>query len=153
MLHKSPTEYTFSMIQRIQSLYLLAGVIAIAVVFLFDAAWPGGHTDVPPWMPGALFVAALIAVGAAIWALFLYKDRKRQHRVVLVAQVATIGFIVVLLYGLYDADELTLLITGPDGPWKMIAILLPFVAYILFFLARKAIERDIELVRSMDRLR
>jgi hypothetical protein len=42
---------------------------------------------------------------------------------------------------------------GPDAPWKLIAVLTPFVAYALFFLARKGIERDIELIRSVDRLR
>jgi len=32
-------------------------------------------------------------------------------------------------------------------------LLLPVAAYILFYLARRAITSDIELVKSMDRLR
>jgi len=141
------------MIQRVQSLYLLIGILAIAFVFLFDAAWPGGHTDVPAWMPGALFASSFLAVGAAGWAIMLYRDRNRQQRIVLIAQVLTIVMIAVFMFGLYDSGQLTPVLGGPDAPWKLVALLLPFLAYIFFFLARKAIERDINLVRSMDRLR
>lgn len=141
------------MIQRVQSLYLLIGILMIAAVFLFDAAWPGGYTDVPPWLPGALFATAAISVTLGGWAILLYRDRKRQRDVVLYAQVATIVMIAVFLFGLYDIGQLTPVLGGPDAPWKLIAIVLPFFAYLFFYMARKAIERDIKLVRSMDRLR
>lgn len=141
------------MIQRIQSLYLLLACLAVAAVFLFDAAYPGGHTDVPGWMPGALFAMAFIIVAICVWALLLYKDRPRQLRVVLYAQIVIIAMIVAFLYGLWEAGELRDLLAGPDGGWKLLAVALPFVAYVLLFLARKGIERDIELVRSIDRLR
>lgn len=141
------------MIQRIQSLYLLLAILAIAAVFLFDAAWPGGHTDVPPWMPGAMFFVSFVAVAISIWAILLYNDRRRQLRVVLFAQIATIVLIVVFLFGLWDAGELSGLLAGTGGASKLVAIALPFVAYVFLLLARKGIERDIELVRSIDRLR
>lgn len=141
------------MIQRVQSLYLLLAILAIAAVFLFDAAWPGGHTQVPPWTPGALFAFSFLAVGISIRAILLYNDRKRQLRAVLFAQIATILLIVVFLVGLWNSGELNDLLVGPDGGWKLAAIVLPFVAYVFLLLARKGIERDIELVRSIDRLR
>jgi hypothetical protein len=38
--------------------------------------------------------------------------------------------------------------------WTKAAMLgLPILAYLLFFLARRGIDHDIELVKSMDRLR
>lgn len=141
------------MIQRIQSLYLLLAILAVAAVFLFDAVWPGGHTDVPSWMPGAMFLVSFVTVAISIWAILLYNDRRRQLRVVLFAQIATIVLIAVFLYGLWDAGELRGLLAGPGGAWKLVAIALPFVAYVFLLLARKGIERDIELVRSIDRLR
>lgn len=141
------------MIQRIQSLYLLIGALALVAVFLFDAAWPGGETDVPGWMPIGLVIPVALALLSTVWALLLYGNRNRQHKVVLYAQVLTIASIVTFLYALWQAGELAGLLSGPGGAGRVIAVLLPFVAYVLFLLARKAIERDIELVRSIDRLR
>ncbi len=141
------------MIQRIQSLYILIACIALLAVFLFDAAWPGGAVEVPGWMPIALVITIAVAVLTSIWALLLYRDRNRQHKVVLYSQFATLASIAVLVFGLWQSGELSPLLGGPDGTGKVIALVLPFAAYILLFLARKAIERDIELVRSMDRLR
>ena len=141
------------MIQRIQSLYLIIASIVLLVLFLFDAVWPGGYTDVPSWLPLAMVICCLLAIGSAIWALLLYRDRNRQHKVVLYAQIFTIAAIVVLLVGLWQVGELSPMLGEPGGTTKLIAVLLPFVSYVLLFLARKAIERDIELVRSIDRLR
>lgn len=141
------------MIQRIQSLYLLLACVALAALFLFDAAWPGGDTDLPSWGPIPLVALAALAIAIALRGLFLYTDRNRQLKVVRYAQLVIVVLIAVLLYALWSVRELSGMVAGPDAPWKLIAVLLPFVAYALFFLARKGIERDIELVRSMDRLR
>lgn len=141
------------MIQRKQSLYLLLAGLLLGTLFLFDAAWPGGHTDVPQWVSSALLVAAALMIGSTLWAIFLYKERTRQLKVVLLAQVFTIACIGLLLYGLWSEDELSQMMSGPDAPWKLVAVLLPFVVYVLLFLARKGIEHDIKLIRSVDRLR
>lgn len=141
------------MIQRFQTLFLLLGCLAVAAMFLFDAAWPGGQTDVPGWMPGALVAAAFLTISTAVWAILLYKDRERQYKVVLYAQFLTIACIIVMLVGLWQAQELSQMVAGPDGPWKLIAVLLPFLGYVLFRFARRAIARDIQMIRSVDRLR
>ncbi len=141
------------MIQRIQSLYLLLACLVLASIFFFEAVWPGGATDVPGWTPGALVVTALLAVLTAVWAILLYNDRKRQHKVVLYSQLATLATIAALVFGFWQSGELTPLLDGPGGTGKVVTLALPFLAYVLLFMARKAIERDIELVRSMDRLR
>jgi hypothetical protein len=59
----------------------------------------------------------------------------------------------VLYGGLYLTSELTF--SGPEGiRWgHTTALLLPIAAYVFFYLARRGIDHDIELVESMDRLR
>ena len=89
----------------------------------------------------------------ALGAIFLYERRKTQRTVVYGLQVLTIVLAGVLYGGLYTTGTLTF--TDPTGIlWsRTIVLLLPMVAYVLFRLARRGIESDIELVESMDRIR
>jgi len=55
--------------------------------------------------------------------------------------------------GLYLVDVLSIRTSQGLDVGMLVALLLPIVAYVLFLLARRAVEKDIERVRSMDRLR
>lgn len=141
------------MIQRIQTVYLFLGGIALALLGVFDVPWSSTAASTYTWFVPSLIGLLVLSAGGAFWAIFLYEKRKRQRSVVVGVQVGTL-LVAGLLYGaLYLTSELTF--RGPDGIlWSRSAVLmLPIVAYVLFFLARRGIDHDIELVKSMDRLR
>lgn len=141
------------MIQRIQSLYLLAAALfVLAFVFLGDV-WRTSVGGLFPWVGPVTLALGLATTLAALGAVFLYKDRRRQRTVILVAQWLDL-VLVLLLVGVMVALNL-----GEYEGWGMasqtayITALLPFAAYVFLRLARRGVEKDIALVKSMDRLR
>jgi ABC-type xylose transport system permease subunit len=139
------------MIQRIQSVYLVLGALALAALFLFDGLWNSQAAALLVWFSPAVMALAAAAIVVAAVALFSYKDRKKQRKVVMGAQWLTVLLLLALLVGLYLCGELLQL--GQEGAVLIVPILLPVLAYILFYLARRGIDKDIALIRSMDRLR
>jgi hypothetical protein len=101
----------------------------------------------------SLIGLGVLTAGTALWAIFLYDDRERQRSVVVGVQMATVVFAGVLYGGLYFTSELGFM--GPQGVvWgRAIVLAGPILAYVFFLLARRGIKHDIELVKSMDRLR
>lgn len=141
------------MIQRIQTAYLVVGALALLALFFFDSIWTVPGVELAGWFPPALVTLIVLTAAAAAGAVFLYKDRRRQRSAVVGVQVLTIGTMLVLYGGLYLNGGLGVRTVDGLLVGKVIALLLPIVAYLLFYLARKGIEHDIALVRSMDRLR
>lgn len=141
------------MIQRIQSVYLLLGAIALVADVFLDSLWQSRAAVAYVWFEPAFVGLSLIAAAIASVAIFLYKDRKRQRRVVVGVQMGVVLALLVLYGGLYLSGGLNVRTGGALDINKLIMLGLPVVAYLLFFLARRGIEHDIELVESMDRLR
>jgi hypothetical protein len=141
------------MIQRIQTLYLVLGALALAALGLFDMPWNSAAASTHGWFVPSLIGLLVLTVGLALWAIFLYERRETQRTVVVGVQVATVIFAGVLYGGLFLTAELTF--TGPEGiDWgRTFVLALPIIAYVFFYLARRGIVHDIELVKSMDRLR
>lgn len=141
------------MIQRIQTVYLFLGGLALAAIGLFDMPWTSAAASSHAWFVPSLIGLLVMTVAAAFWSIFLYEDRKRQRSVVVGVQMGTILTAGLLYGGLYLTSELAFI--GPQGVvWSRAIVLgLPIGAYALFFLARRGIDHDIELVKSMDRLR
>ncbi len=130
------------MIQRIQSVYLLLAAIAVVVVPLVPGpVVPDGWSWHTPVKAAA---SILVAVGCLV-AIFMYKDRIRQRGLVTVDLWLTVALALML-----GASVLTAGAAMTSMVWPA---LLPIVAAVLLVLARRAIQKDIELVRSMDRLR
>lgn len=142
------------MIQRIQSVYLLLGAVALGALFFFDSIWQSRAAEMHSWFVPVLMGLILAAGVVGFVSIFLYKDRPRQRRVVLGAQMLTVLLVAALYVGFYLAGELSVGTAGGGVDiGKLFALFLPVVAYVLYYLARRAIKSDIELVRSMDRLR
>lgn len=142
------------MIQRIQSVYLILGMLTLAALLFFDSIWGGRAAEVYSWYAPTILIMATLTIGVAVAALFSYRNRPRQRSLVLATQVLTLVLAVVLFGGLYLADALVANTTdGGLDLGLLMGMLLPLVAYILFLLARRAITSDIKLVKSMDRLR
>ncbi len=130
------------MIQRIQSVYLGLATLAILATPVVD-----GVVAPDSWAWYTPVAAALIILIGAVsfGAIFLYKQRPRQKTLVLADQLLLLPLIALLFIGAYYA--------GVSDVQTVLPLGLPVVAYILLYLARRAIIKDIELVRSMDRLR
>lgn len=145
------------MIQRIQTVYLLLGALALAAMGLFDVPWSGRAAAQYAWFVPTLAGILVITAGSAIGAIFLYEgqeQRKRQRTVVIGVQILTLVLAGVLYGGLYFTQTLTFTAPTEGILWsRSVVLLLPILAYVLFLLARRGIESDIERVESMDRIR
>ena len=178
-MHDSNDLYTYIMIQRIQSIYLLLAA-ALMATFLFcpiaqfdtpdglysftsqgvstvmaepaaqatEAAATIARTSVftPTW--GVFALGTIIAV-LSIIAIFLYKNRPTQARICMINAFFLVTFyVVIFLSGYTFHGDLAATHTS----WTAYLIM-PFVALVLDVLAYKAINKDEQLVRSMDRIR
>ena len=141
------------MIQRIQSVYLLLGALAMTALLLFGGGWQDAISTASGWLVPALYFLGGVTVLSAIAAIFLYNNRPRQRTVVIGIQVLTIIFAMLFYGGLYIVEGLKLGQNGNVSVGYIVLLLLPIVAYLFFYLARRGITSDMELVRSMDRLR
>jgi len=141
------------MIQRLQSLYLLFAALFVTLFLVFGEVW---YTVVAAFYPWVTPVALALGGGTALVALvavFLYKNRKTQRKAILAAQWLDLAFILVLvgvLVGISLSDDVTL---GPAATSVYLTLIMPIVSYVFLRLARRGVEKDIALVRSMDRLR
>jgi hypothetical protein len=142
------------MIQRIQSIYLLLGALAMGGMLFLRPVWSGAAAQQFGWFtPTAVGLAGLTAAGA-LGTIFLYRNRKRQRTVAAGMQVLAALTTVVVFVAHYAAGALNLRAGGGGFALGKAALLaLPVGTYVLLLLARRAIQSDIELVRSMDRLR
>lgn len=154
------------MIQRIQTLYLFLAAILVAVVNFFPFAHAhvgqGFYTlgslgveasgvetfsgsNVWCWIGTAFNVLAFVLI---VMAIFGYKDRVGQMRRCVFAILAIVVYYVFLGVEVWTLNNTTGVF--PDlSLWGEC----PLIAIILIFLAGRAIKRDEDLVRSMDRLR
>ena len=141
------------MIQRIQTVYLLLGALALAAFGVFEMPWSSEAAATHVWFVPSLIGLLVLTAAGALGAIFLYENRNTQRSVVVAVQGGTVLLAGVLYGGLYLAQELS--VRGPQGTdWGLATVIaLPLVAYVLFLLARRGIDHDIELVKSMDRLR
>jgi uncharacterized membrane protein YhdT len=141
------------MIQRIQTVYLALGAIALLSTAFVQDLWSSAAAESFQWFLPSVIGSLSASALTALVAIGLYMNRKKQLKVVVGAQTLTVAYLIALYTGFYLSGELVL--RTEDGvKWDTtIVMLLPIGAYILFYLARRAIYSDIELVKSMDRLR
>ena len=149
------------MIQRIQSVYLLAVTILMIVCMCSPVGsviantqeiselsnlaitFPDGTKDFAPW---ALFAILLIVALLSFGTIFLFKKRMLQIRLTIFSSVMLIGYYLTLVATIFMlADE-----TSYTPSWS---ICLPFVGIVLNWLAIRGIGADEALVKAYDRLR
>lgn len=140
------------MIQRIQTVYLLLAAVALSAVPFIDALWYSAAVELS-WFEPAIVGLVAVTVALSVTSIFFYKQRERQRTLVLVTQVFVVLLVLALYGGFYLVDGLNIRVAGGVDWSLLVLFLLPVAAYVLLFLARRGIEHDIELVRSMDRLR
>lgn len=136
------------MIQRIQTLYLaIAAVISGGLSFLFPMWKNSANMDVMAadvvWMIVLFLISALLSV----ITIFKYKNRQTQFvlgRLNIILNFILLGVIVYL----------SLTLSGETAvSEKGIGMILPLFSIVFIVLANKAIKKDEDLVKSVDRLR
>ena len=143
------------MIQRIQTIYLfLASIVSGGLIFMFNL-WSTLKEQIYvvdlfvkelisfKMIPIMFFVSAILS----IVTIFLYKDRKLQFVVGRIIILINLFLLALLIY-------LSLTLSGETlVSEKGIGMFLPILAILLVVLANKAIKKDEDLVKSVDRLR
>ena len=158
------------MIQRIQSIYLLAG----ALLFFFminnplaeivsaeqeliiqlnyleiESATPAADGEFEKQSVWPLTVLLIVIMVLELITIFLFKKRTLQMRFCMFNILLMFGLVAMIYYytkfapiGIERADSVLL--------WP---IVVPFISIILTYLALKAIQKDDALVKSWERLR
>lgn len=155
------------MIQRIQSIYLLAASLVLFSLFLFPVIHNlilNGHADsimvsgIYEVINGertktssliALTIATVVAAMLPLAGIFLYKNRKKQVSYCYIVIVLIIGYSFYLTETVKPIAGNITLQTENYG----IGMILPSLAIVLVIFAIRGINRDEKLVRSADRLR
>ncbi len=143
------------MIQRIQSIYLLlATAISGGLIFVFNLWSTSEHTTFvidlfkeDSLLLNGISLLFLLSTFSTCTAIFLFKRRQLQF---VLGRISIL--INLLLLGLLIYVSLTL-----PGEMKIsekgIGMFLPILAIVFVVFANKAIQKDEDLVKSVDRLR
>ncbi len=135
------------MLQRIQSLYLfLVSGISGSAGLLLPYGYRQGNALYSYDHVGIL-TGICACVALALVAIFLFKNRKLQF--VLGRINIILNFI---LLGVFVYWSL-MVSGGAVVPEKGIGMFIPIISIVLLVLANKAIKKDEDLVKSVDRLR
>ena len=160
------------MIQRIQTVYMVLAIVCVVLglcnpignivagdggsatlynlwLSLTDEAGATAHV-VMPWV--ALFALLVLVATILTVAIFLYKKRALQMRIV--------NFSMLILVGYYLAGVAFLLLNNYDGEQSLMSAFrptvwtaMPFVSIVFSYLAFRGILKDQLLIKSLDRLR
>ena len=160
------------MIQRVQTIYMLASVIAILTMHFFWLAsfaipeatfelnslglvcqTKGFETDRMVW---ELFIVLLLMVALPLINIFLYKNRKLQLRVLIYTIILN-----VLYYGLFFWEcyrlrgEVAALSQGgvADVHYNIMMLVMPAVSIFALIMAARGVIFDIALIKSLERVR
>jgi hypothetical protein len=143
------------MLQRIQSIYLfLASIVSGGLIFVFSL-WKTLKEQI--FVLDLFFNAEItlkvipfMFITSAILSfviIFLYKDRKLQFvlgRIIILINLFLLGLLIYLSLTLPGEAAVS---------EKGIGMFLPILVVLLIVLANKAIKKDEDLVKSVDRLR
>lgn len=159
------------MLQRIQTVYMLAAAIAALMMLLFPLATFAtqeatyeltalGLTSLTPEVPysemgWALFVALLLLLVLPLVCIFCYRRRKLQMRI-----LAFTGIFALLSYALFFwrcseyASMLTARSAGQaDVVYNYIMLAMPALSVFCCIMAWRGVMFDEALVKSLERLR
>lgn len=152
------------MIQRIQTVYLAIAVILLSMVFAFNfATYQVGEVQyvfsVNGLSPSLDKVSVLfpykiilpIIIAGLVFTILQYKKRKLQLKII---RMIYLVILIVLAFLFYDMSALESgLDIKPENASYGAGLFLIAASWPLVFLANRAIKKDEELVKSVERLR
>ena len=143
------------MIQRMQSVWLflaalLNGALFISPLYKYQSAEASDNLLSANNFYPLMIIAAVITF-MPLMTIFLFKNRKKQIRMIVVSILATISFIAVMMMRISSIKK------GLPEPindqYLIPGSLLPVVAILFMIVAIRGVNKDEKLVKSMDRLR
>ncbi|MDP2423470.1 MAG: DUF4293 domain-containing protein [Bacteroidales bacterium] len=150
------------MIQRIQSVYLAVAVIAITVMFFFPVSSFYGNefffsfglmgvsdqtlVEIKVW---PLQIMAGMLIGLTLVSIFLFKNRLLQTRIIRIALLLDLAFIIMIYFGYVDVIVKKAKMSAQYEAGSYF----PLIAIVFLLLAMRAVLSDEKKVRSADRLR
>ena len=136
------------MIQRIQTVYLFLAFAATGILMLFVPLWTTAAGKPFFFMQDQVYTV-LLGLTTMLSIISIISFKKRQNQFVLNRLNIILNLI---LLGLFVYRSLNL--SGEaEVSEKGIGMFMPIVAIVLLVLANKAIKKDEDLVKSVDRLR
>ncbi|HEY5511047.1 MAG TPA: DUF4293 domain-containing protein [Prolixibacteraceae bacterium] len=154
------------MIQRIQTLYLLAADLLVSALFLLPFAELSGKegklflfhlTGLITWTTGKgdivldtwpLLVITCLIAALLIVVIFQYKNRQLQIKLSYLAVFLLVGLTGLIYFYVWKGSALT----GGTYSFK-VCFTFPLIAAVFVWLATRGIIKDENLVKSIDRIR
>lgn len=136
------------MLQRIQSVYLFICILLSGVLPFFIKLWNVTNKSAIFAADNKLYIG-LFLISAVLAAISIFSFKKRQNQFVINRLNMILNFIII---GLLVYHSLTLSGEAQVSE-KGIGMLLPIFSIFFLALANKAIKRDEDLVKSVDRIR
>lgn len=137
------------MIQRIQTLYLLLAFVTTSILLFFIPLWILKDGKEFYFMQSQVYTI-ILGLSTALTLLSVVSYKKRQNQFV----IGRLNIILnLILLGLFVYRSLNLSGETPAVSEKGIGMFLPVLAVVFLVLANKAIKKDEDLVKSVDRLR
>ena len=136
------------MIQRIQTVYLLISALLITGLYFWFPVQVGKDEQVL-LSPNQPLITGLIIATVTLAVISIVTFKKRQHQFVLNRLNILLHFVllgVIVYRSLNLSGEILISEKG-------IGALLPLISIVFLVLANKAIKKDEDLVKSVDRLR
>jgi hypothetical protein len=137
------------MIQRIQTIYLLLAFVVTGILLFFIPLWTMKDGKEFYFMQSQVYTILLgLSTTLTLFSIVSYKKRQNQF------VIGRLNIILnLILLGLFVYRSLNLSGETPAVSEKGIGMFLPVIAVVLLVLANKAIKKDEDLVKSVDRLR
>jgi hypothetical protein len=136
------------MIQRIQTVYLILAIVVSGVLPFVFPLWKIDGKDF--YFMQSLVYNGLFGMSAVLSLVSIISYKKRQHQFVLGRLNIILNLI---LLGLFVYRSLNLSGETALVSEKGIGMFLPIISIVMLVLANKAIKKDEDLVKSVDRLR
>ena len=137
------------MIQRIQTIYLLLAFVVTGILLFFIPLWTMKDGKDFYFMQSQVYTI-ILGLSTTLTLLSIVSYKKRQNQFV----IGRLNIILnLILLGLFVYRSLNLSGETPAVSEKGIGMFLPVVAIVFLVLANKAIKKDEDLVKSVDRLR
>ncbi|MCB0458237.1 MAG: DUF4293 domain-containing protein [Flavobacteriaceae bacterium] len=136
------------MLQRIQTVYMILSILAMGVLYVWfpEVKDTTGILVIEKKEP---LVLVLLFAPVIITLISIFNFKKRKGQFVLNRLSILLNFV---LLGVFVARSLK--VSGETlVSMKGIGVLLPIISIVFLVLANKAIKRDEDLVKSVDRLR
>ena len=137
------------MIQRIQTIYLLLAFLVTGVLPFFIPLWSMTDGSEYYFMQNQVYVVILgLSTTLSLLSIISYKKRQNQFVIGRLNMILNLILLGLFVYRSLNVSGETLVVSE-----KGIGMFLPIVAIVLLVLANKAIKKDEDLVKSVDRLR